>query len=253
MPGGPCSFEGTTFTVPMTLPDPPDMRSATVADVAVIFPQAINVLNRYKLDYCCNGGKQFVGACSNLGLEAGSVWHEILQAAQQPPASRHIRVDSWTTPFLIDYIVQQHHGFVRDSTLHILELLKKVQAAHSEGHPEVTQVRLAFEQLSEELVEHMTKEEVVVFPAIRRIAEQASSGAETSISTTLLVALQDEHEAAGRLIAQIRSLTDNYKPPIYARPTFQMTWKLLKEFDEDLMQHIHLENNILFPRVKAEQ
>ena len=233
-----------------------EMQSATVADIAVKFPSAIGVLNRHSLDYCCNGGRQFVAACGSLNLDPGSVWQEILKAAQQPEATQSMRMrfEEWETPFLIDYIVQHHHSYVRQSTVHLLELLRKVEAAHAEDTPAVVEVRRAFEQLTAELIEHMTKEEVIVFPTVRRIAESQESPLRGPLSMSIMTpisAMEDDHEEAGQLVGQIRSLTDNYTPPPHACPTFQLAWKLLKEFDEDLMQHIHLENNILFPRVKA--
>jgi regulator of cell morphogenesis and NO signaling len=237
----------------MTTRDELEMRSATVADVAVSFPQALGVLNRYRLDYCCNGGRQFVAACDSLKLDAGLVWQEILEAAEQPAIDKGVRFNTWGTPLLIDYIVEHHHGYVRQSTGRILELLKKVERAHSEENAEVVQVRQAFEQLSEELLEHMIKEEVIVFPTVRRIAESEGAGLKEPLATSIeapLIAMEDDHEQAGMLIKQLRSLTQMYTPPLYACPTFQLTWRLLKEFDDDLMKHIHLENNILFPRVR---
>jgi regulator of cell morphogenesis and NO signaling len=228
-----------------------EMRSASVADIAVSFPQAIDILNRYQLDYCCNGGRRFVAACDNLKLDPRWVWREIMETSARPETDRRMKFDKWQTPFLIDYIVQYHHSYVREAIGGILALLPKVEAAHGADHPEVVQVRRCFEQLSAELIEHMTMEELVVFPAVRKIEESGSSagdGSSTEIETPLSV-LTHEHEDAGRLIKQIRSLTGNYTPPLHACPSFQLAWKLLKEFDEDLMQHIHLENNILFPRV----
>lgn len=238
----------------MITTDTLEMSSATVADVAINFPQALDVLNRYHLDYCCNGGRQFVAACGSLRLDAGSVWHEIQETAEQRKTDRRLRFDTWGTPFLIDYIVEQHHSYVRESTTHILELLGKVAMAHAEENPEVARVRQAFEQLSEELLEHMAKEELIVFPTIRSIAASRESTSASPLSTDLLAPLsemEDEHEQAGALIKQIRSLTEMYTPPLYACPTFQLTWRLLKEFDDELMQHIHLENNILLPRVRS--
>jgi regulator of cell morphogenesis and NO signaling len=238
----------------MATTDVLEMRRATVADVAVNFPQALGVLNRYHLDYCCNAGRQFVAACNSLKLDAGSVWQEVLGAAEMPEDNQRMRFNTWETSLLVDYIVQHHHEYVRQSTPHILELLRKVEAAHAEDSPEIVQVRHAFEQLSEELLEHMTKEEVIVFPTVRRVAESKMSSLRDPLSTSIknpLLVMEHEHEQAGVIIHQIRSLTENYTPPLHACPTFQLTWKLLKEFDEDLMQHIHLENNILFPRIKA--
>lgn len=227
-----------------------EMKSATVADIAVSFPQAIGLLNRYHLDYCCNGGRHFTTACNNLNLDAASVWDEILETSQISEADARMRFEEWKTPFLIDYIVQNHHSYVKTASTRLLTLLGKVEAAHGDVSPEVVQVRQAFEQLAEELLDHMTKEELIVFPAVRRLTEAPNSGTLASDIAAPLACMEDEHEEAGVLIRQIRSLTEDYTPPPHACTTFQIAWKLLKEFDDDLMQHIHLENNILFPRVK---
>jgi regulator of cell morphogenesis and NO signaling len=237
----------------MTAADVLDMHSATVADIAVNFPQSIAVLNRHHLDFCCNGGRNFVAVCNDSQLDAESIWREILETAERPESGQRMRFETWDTSLLIDYIVQHHHQYVRESTTLLLELLTKVEAVHSGENPEVIQVRQAFRELSAELLEHMTKEEVIVFPTIRRIAqsEESIDGPMAKSILAPLLEMENEHEEAGRLIKKIRSLTENYTPPLYACPTFQLSWKLLKEFDEDLMQHIHLENNILFPRVQA--
>jgi regulator of cell morphogenesis and NO signaling len=239
----------------MTTTDVLEMQSATVADVAVKFPQATGVLDRYHLDYCCNGRKNFISVCENLELDAGSVWKEVMEISHLSASGHPLRFETWGTPFLIEYIVEHHHAYVREATTYIMELLRKVEAAHADDHPEVAQVRRTFGTLTQELLEHMTKEEVIVFPTVRRVAE--SQVPDTCSSDPLagsivrpIMEMEDEHEEAGKLIGQIRSLTNNYTPPIDACPTFQVTWRLLKEFDADLIQHIHLENNILFPRVK---
>jgi len=235
----------------MTTVDEYAMRSMTVADLAVKFPQAIGILNRYNLDYCCNGGRRFVSACTRLNLDARSIFREIVQTSPTQEAEPHGRFETWDTPQLIDYIIQRHHTYTKEALSRIGILLRKVEAAHAEYNPEVVPVREIFEQLSEELLDHMVREEVIVFPAMRTFAGPACDCGASPDMRGALNAMQDEHEEAGVLIKQLRSLTENYTVPPHACPTFQLAWKLLKEFDADLMQHMHLENNILFPRAGA--
>lgn len=230
-----------------------DMHTASVADIALTFPNSLEILNRYNLDYCCGGKKSFVQVCARAGLNAESIWQEIqLCVANQGPDSR-MRFDTWEAPLLIDFIVQHHHHYVRDSIPQIQALLDKVCHAHGDDSPFLPTVRDEFNTLAAELLNHMPKEEEVLFPAIRMLFANSASAFETNIKNRQLMApitiMEDEHEIAGRLIKSIRSLTNHYTPPAYACPSFKMTYIMLQQFDNDLMQHIHLENNILFPKI----
>jgi regulator of cell morphogenesis and NO signaling len=231
-----------------------EMGTATVADVALAFPQAISVLNKYDLDFCCNGKTSFTEACKKANLTSEKVWQEILGT----PAKKNgnpLNFETWNSSVLADFIVQHHHEYVREAIPKIRELLDKVCSVHVDTNPELLAVRTDFEALAEELSGHMPKEEQILFPAIRRIEGQPIASIESAISPTALqmpiMVMEEEHERAGDLIKSIRSRTGHYSPPGYACPTFQLTYVMLQEFDNDLIQHIHLENNILFPRFKS--
>jgi regulator of cell morphogenesis and NO signaling len=126
---------------------------------------------------------------------------------------------------------------------------------HGDTNPELLRVRSEFNELAEELLGHMPKEEQILFPAIKRIEGQPIVSVESEILPSALVmpikVMEDEHDHAGALIKSIRALTNHYERPSYACPTYQLTLTMLEEFDNDLIQHIHLENNILFPRYKS--
>lgn len=232
-----------------------DMVELSVADVALAFPQALEILNRYNLDYCCGGKKPFVKVCENAGLNAASIWQEIQLAVANRGGDTRMRFDSWDAPLLIDFIVQHHHQYVRDSIPQIQALLDKVCNAHGEDSPFLLTVRDTFNSLAAELLNHLPKEEEILFPAIRKLAQRGNSKSEPAVERSQLKApiliMEDEHEIAGDLIKSIRSLTSHYTPPVFACPTFKITYVMLNQFDKDLMQHIHLENNILFPKVLA--
>jgi regulator of cell morphogenesis and NO signaling len=151
--------------------------------------------------------------------------------------------------------VQHHHEYVREAIPSIRALLDKVCNVHADTNPELLTVRAEFEALAEELIGHMPKEEQILFPAIKRIEGQPIAPVESSISPAALdmpiMVMEEEHDRAGTLIKSIRERTNHYTPPDYACPTFQLTYTMLQEFDNDLLQHIHLENNILFPRFKS--
>ncbi len=229
-----------------------DLATATVAAIALRFPHAIDLLNQYRLDYCCNGKKNFADACRKKNLNPEKVWEEI----QRTDSTRHEhrdRFQSWNLALLIDYIVLNHHQYVQDAIPEIKALLTKVCNVHGTEQPALFKIQEDFNNLSNELLAHLPKEEEILFPAIKNLEREqmlAHDPSQVSHLKMPISVMEHEHDVAGELIKSIRSLTDNYLPPAYACPTFQITYKMLQEFDEDLMQHIHLENNILFPKAQ---
>ncbi len=241
----------------MTSTDPViELNKATVADVALSFPNAVTVLTKYDLDYCCHGKLSFVEACKKLNLNAQQVWEEVTKSLPGK-VGNPLNFDSWNSSVLADFIVQHHHEYVRESIPKIRELLDKVCTVHADKNPELVAVRTDFEALAEELLGHLPKEEQILFPAIKRMEGQPIVSVESEISPGALqmpiLVMEEEHERAGDLIKSIRMRTNHYTPPSYACPTYQLTLTMLQEFDRDLIQHIHLENNILFPRFKSIQ
>jgi regulator of cell morphogenesis and NO signaling len=227
-----------------------DFSTCTVADLALQFPQAIGIFNTYYLDYCCHGKTPFMQACADAGLNPHKIWQEIMETKfNQGPESK-MRFETWDATLLIDYITQHHHTYVRESIPQIMELLNKISDVHGQDSPYVLTVRDTFNALAEELLNHLPKEEEILFPAIRRLLESSTPKSVAASIQFPISVMEHEHDSAGDLIKSLRSLTSQYTPPASACPTFQYTYKMLKEFDEDLMQHIHLENNILFPKAK---
>lgn len=152
---------------------------------------------------------------------------------------------------MIDYIIQNHHAFVRKEIPELQAFLSKVCNAHGNDVPALLQIRQNFVDLSQELLDHMEKEELILFPAIKRL--EAQNNENHPLVSTLqnpVLAMEHEHVIAGNLVKQIQVLSNDYTPPDFACPTFRITFKKLQAFDQDLMMHIHLENNILFARIK---
>lgn len=230
-----------------SLTSTPDITLASVADIVVHYPNAIEILNKYNIDYCCGGHKPFLEACNKAHVEAKKVMEEIF-VNEDKPHTGSLRFNQWQPPLLIEFILQNHHTYVRESIPQLKELLEKICIVHGEEEPKLYEVKRNFELLSNELLHHMVKEEEVLFPAIASLYGEGKSVL-IGLEQPMLV-MEDEHEHAGLLIKAIKALTNNYTPPAFACPTFQLTYKLLKDFEEDLMQHIHLENNILFKKVR---
>lgn len=230
-----------------------DRASASVADIALRFPHAIDILNKHHLDYCCNGKKQFDDVCKQHNLDPEQIWQEVQHAIGGSTTGKADRFESWNLTLLIDYIVMNHHVYVTSAIPEIKGLLNKVCEAHGAEQPFLLSVREKFNRLAEELLAHMPKEEQLLFPAIKRIEQNALNAKDPSSADNLtipIMVMEHEHETAGDLVKSIRSLTNYFSPPAFACPTFLITYKMLQEFDDDLMQHIHLENNILFPKAK---
>lgn len=223
----------------------------TVAQLAIDHPAALSVFTKYNIDYCCGGHRSLEEACVRIGVDPVKVRAEI-QASSPSVGGQVLRPETWASGFLADFIVQQHHAFVRNAIPELEALLERVCERHGHDTPALLPIRDAFMELAEELTSHMEKEELILFPTIKRL-EEAEPDHQHPIERMLqapIAAMEDEHEAAGTLIKQIRSLSDHYTSPEFACPTFRITFQRLREFDEDLMRHIHLENNILFERFK---
>lgn len=227
-----------------------DGNQPTVAQLAVSHPGALAVFTKYNIDYCCGGHRSIEEACLRVGLDPEKIQQEIY-ASSPGDAQQVMRPEKWRSAFLADYIVQNHHSYVREAIPELIHFLDKVCAAHGSDNPQLIQIRELFMELSDELTEHMTKEEMVLFPALKRL--EANDTEDNPLHGTIQTPIQvmeHEHDSAGSLIKAIRELSGNYTPPEYACPTYRITFQKLQEFDNDLMRHIHLENNILFERVK---
>lgn len=223
-----------------------DNTSVTVAELAISYPAALSVFTKYNIDYCCGGNRSLEEACIRVGLDPDKIREEIFSAPAQA-SSVPARVEEWSAALLADYIVQNHHQYVRRAIPEIGMLLEKVCAAHGDDSVELLNIQQDFSDLSEELLNHMGKEEMALFPAIKRL--EAHNAADHPLADTLkapITMMEHEHVIAGDLMKSIRSLSNNYTVPEFACPTYRVTYRKLKEFDDDLMTHVHLENNILF-------
>lgn len=229
-----------------TLPGNP----LTVAQLAVSHPGALSVFTKYNIDYCCGGHRSIEDACIRIGLDPEKIKKEIYDASAAD-TTQTFRPEKFSSALLIDYIVQNHHAYVKGAIPELEYFLDKVCAAHGDDSPELIQIREIFKELADELLSHMTKEEMVLFPALKRLEEQRSDHPLQASVVAPITQMEHEHDSAGDLVKSIRKLSGNYTPPDFACPTYKITFKKLQEFDNDLMRHIHLENNILFKRTKA--
>ena len=231
----------------------------TVREIAIENPSSVRVFESLGIDYCCGGKRPLSDACSRANIGVDRVL-DLLAAARQD--SQAAKAGGWNEKPLRDlsaHIVGKHHAFVRQETPRIASLLAKVSAKHSPAHPEIVQIEALFAAIGQELSTHMLKEEQVLFPYIERMEQAVLIGnpVPAAFFGTVkrpIANMVAEHDDAGALLAQIRQISNGYAAPKDACPTYLALYRGLEEFERDLHEHIHLENNILFPRaVEMEQ
>lgn len=227
----------------------------TVRELAVEIPSATRIFEQLGIDYCCGGGKSLNEACAQAGISVDQVLSTLEQGSALSQAATRELPDFRQSSLkeLIDHILTKHHVYVRQELPRIQQLLAKVVAVHGPNHPELAVTQQLFAQVSAELSSHMMKEEMVLFPYIAELESATNSGRRApqpafgTIKNPVRM-MEMEHEEAGNALQQIASETSQYTPPEDACFSYKTLYSALKEFEADLHQHIHLENNILFPR-----
>ncbi|MDZ4797524.1 MAG: iron-sulfur cluster repair di-iron protein [Bryobacteraceae bacterium] len=225
----------------------------TVREIALENPSSIRVFETLGIDYCCGGKRSLSEACSLAEIDIDKTLALLEQAELD---RRSGQTSEWVTrPLseLIAHIMEHHHAFVRRETERLVGMLAKISAKHGPTRPEIPQIQSLFLVMAQELSTHLLKEEQVLFPHIERLEKAAESGAPAPVAFFGSVAgpisnMAAEHDDAGAILAQLRELSNGYTPPEGACPTFVGLYSGLEDFEHDLHQHVHLENNILFPR-----
>lgn len=223
----------------------------TVGEIAAKDLRKAEVFKKYGIDFCCGGKKSLKQACEEKGIDLA----EVEAALDQPQAtvSQVNDYNRWQPDFLADYIYNQHHRYYYDEAPVVLDLLQKVAGHHGTTHPFLIQLNYLFSQLVPELNTHFIKEERVVFPFIKALVEAKRTGnhellhSQPSLTEPIQI-MESDHEAAGEILEEIKEITDGFTPPASACNSFQLLYKKLSDLYEDMHQHIHLENNILFPK-----
>ena len=233
-----------------TLESPVTIGQMVVAD----YRKAV-VFRKYNLDYCCGGKKSLEDACLKKGLDAQKIQRELDEIDELVPDAQ---TDFGQYPLdqLVSYIINKHHLYVAEALPMLFELTAKVARVHGEKHPELVQIAQIFDGVARELQMHMRKEEGILFPYITQLAAAYSKGLQAPVSLFGTVEnpirmMEAEHESAGGEMEEIRQLSRDYTPPLDACTSYRVLFAKLREFELDLHQHVHLENNILFPKAIA--
>ncbi len=222
----------------------------TIRSVVADDYRAAAVFERHGIDFCCGGNRPIADACRELDTDGKQVVAEL--EAALAPAEDQPRFAAWDLDFLATYIVNNHHAYVRQAVGPMLAHTRKVAEVHGDTHPEVGEIARRFDLVAADLMAHMAKEERMLFPYIGRLAA-AARGGEVPVAPFGTIAnpiamMELEHRNAGDEMAAMRSLSAGFAPPPDACTTFKVTYQELQAFEADLHRHVHLENNILFPR-----
>ena len=230
----------------------------TVRELATEIPNATRAFEKLGIDYCCGGSKSLSDACVHAHVSVDDVVRALEQASSFLPAADASQPDLSTGSLgdLVEHILATHHAYVKSEIPRLHQLLNKVVSVHGKNHPELGQIQQTFQAMSAELISHMMKEEHILFPHIIALENAASNGRPGprpvfgTVSNPVHM-MELEHESAGAALKTISKLTTNYTPPADGCFSYRTLYAALKEFADDLHQHVHLENNILFPRAIA--
>ncbi len=221
----------------------------TVGDVVRSSPARSRLFEQLGIDYCCGGKKPLAEACRGKGLDPATVV-AMLTVLERGSNGDRVDPDAMSLSELCDHIEKVHHGYLRDELPRLDFMTRKVAAVHGDHEPRLREVRRVFEIFATAISGHTEEEDKVVFPAIREL-EAGGGATEAASLKEQLAELEQEHDKAGGALAQFKALTDGYTPPEWACNTFRALYDALARLEEDMHQHVHKENNILFPKALA--
>jgi regulator of cell morphogenesis and NO signaling len=226
----------------------------TVKEVALHMPESTRLFEQLKIDYCCGGNQPLAEACASAGLDVVTVMEMLGEVAQSSsPGARAWDRQNASLSELIEHILNTHHVFTKSEINRLEALTEKVIGVHGRNHPELVQVGQLFKRLSADLKPHMFKEEQVLFPYILAMSQadvqnQRRPFAPFGTVNNPVRMMMKEHDTAGQILRELRAVTFDYKAPPDACISYQTFYRALENLETDLHQHIHLENNLLFPK-----
>lgn len=219
-------------------------------EIVKIFPKASDIFRQYKIDFCCSGDRPLIEAITDNSLNGELVLEKLNNAYQQwlKEDNESTNWDRVSISELIDHIQNRYHAGLVDELLGIYALILRVFRVHGHNHPPLEQLFHTYNLLQKELLEHTIKEDRDIFPMMIEYELHPTDQLLEKIREAN-GNLEDEHSVTGRLLQQLREITEDFTPPVWACATFQLTYARLAELEEETFQHIHLENNILFKKL----
>ncbi|WP_392469770.1 iron-sulfur cluster repair di-iron protein [Sphingobacterium cellulitidis] len=229
-----------------------NLKEEKIGDIVAKNFKAAAIFSKYGLDFCCGGQISVEEAAKKKGLQSDKLIAELEEVLEQK-SENDVDFNSWPSDLLASYIVKTHHRYVREKVPVLQTYLDKICRVHGERHPELFEINKLFVESSSDLFHHLEKEEKILFPFIEKLEEAQNSKGDYnqpgfgSVQNPISMMIH-EHEQEGDRFAKISDLSDQYTAPIDACSTYQVAFEMLREFEQDLHKHIHLENNILFPK-----
>ncbi|WP_019039104.1 iron-sulfur cluster repair di-iron protein [Psychroflexus tropicus] len=229
------------------------LKNKTVAELVSENINTAHVFKKYDIDFCCGGGVSLSKACEDRNANIDEV---ILDLQNLVENGRSYNYNTWDLSFLAQHIKNIHHTYVEESIPLLIQYTNKVEKVHGKTNPELIQIKELFRKVANELTTHLKKEELILFPFIEKMESAYKNNQKLSRPPfgsveSPIAMMEDEHEAAGDLFKEIARLTQDYTLPANACNTYKAMYHKLEEFQNDLHLHIHLENNILFPKALA--
>jgi regulator of cell morphogenesis and NO signaling len=226
----------------------PFSTNTLVRDIVNELPKTSDVFKKFRIDFCCGGNIPLSEAIAANGINEEAIMEE-LRVVFEKYSAAETDLEVWTksdSTTIIDHVINHYHRTSEEELSLLSPYVTKVSRVHGDSHPELLKVHELFYEFKKELMEHMAKEEAVVFPLIKQLADGTVENREEAIN--MIVELEKEHDHAGEILRQIRSVTSDYTLPLDACGTYRLVYKRLEDLEGLTFMHVHLENNILFPR-----
>jgi regulator of cell morphogenesis and NO signaling len=226
----------------------PFSTNTLVRDIVNELPKTSDVFKKFRIDFCCGGNIALSEAIAANGISEEEIMEE-LRVVFEKNSSAETDLEVWTrsdSTTIIDHVINHFHRTSEEELSLLSPYVTKVSRVHGDSHPELLKVHELFYEFKKELMEHMAKEEAVVFPLIKQLADGSVENREEAIN--MIVELEKEHDHAGEILRQIRAITSDYTLPLDACGTYRLVYKRLEDLEGLTFMHVHLENNILFPR-----
>lgn len=226
----------------------PFSENTLVKDIVNELPKSSDVFKKNRIDFCCGGNTPLSQAVSQNGLNMDSIMEE-LKVIHEKNEKTETNLEVWTNSdsnTIIEHVINQYHRVTEEELTLLSPYVTKVSRVHGDRHPELLKVYELFYEFKKEMNEHMAKEEAVVFPIIKQLADNTIENREEAIA--MIMELEKEHDHAGSILREIRSVTEDFSLPLDACGTYRLVYKRLEDLEGLTFMHVHLENNILFPR-----
>jgi regulator of cell morphogenesis and NO signaling len=225
---------------------PENYKSMKIGEIVANDFRTAAIFKNAGIDFCCGGNQSIEEACAEKKIDISTLETK-LNDLEYTEIDTTQNFNEWDLDFLCDYIVNTHHKTVTKLLPQLVSYTQKIAEVHGVNHPELIEIAKLFSQINTELIQHLKKEEAILFPAIKEVLKTNDQGAKEIIISEIS-RMKGEHEFAGGAMDKINVLSINYMLPPDSCNTYQVAFKLLQQFEDDLHIHVHLENNILYPK-----